>query len=67
MESREKDNSCWDEAVGGKAGGKGLGSGLYESGCREGEVTRQAVLLLSLGSPLYSRPKYFLDERSALL
>lgn len=66
MESREKDTNCWDEAVGAKAGGKGLG--LYQGRAgREGEVTRQAVLLLFLGSPLYSCPKYFLDECSALL
>lgn len=64
MERREKDNNCWDAAVGTKAGGKG--SGLCWAG-REGEVTRQAVLLLFLDSPLYSCPKYFLDECSGLL
>lgn len=68
MGSREKDNKCGDKAVGGKAGGKGWDLGLCECRAgREGEVTRQAVLLLSLGNPLYSCPKYFLDECSALL
>lgn len=65
MESREKGDNCWDEGVGGKAGGKG--SGLECRAGREGEVTRQAVLLLFLDRPLYSCPKYFLDECSALL
>lgn len=66
VETREKDNKSWDKGVGGKAGGEDSGLECCWAG-REGEVPRQAVLLLFLGRPLYSCPKYFLDECSALL